>query len=103
MALSNLPHSPISVRKRKGVVNERRSRTLLESQGYRVTRAGGSFGTWDLVAIRGDGILLVQVKTARWPVSQEMSAMMEFPAPENCRKLIHRWQPHARTPEVREL
>jgi hypothetical protein len=37
--------------KRKGIHNAHRSRRLLETAGYAVTRAAGSLGAWDLVGI----------------------------------------------------
>jgi hypothetical protein len=47
--------------------------------------------------------VLAQVKTSRWPSSQEMDAMRAFPCPKGCRKMIHRWRPRRREPDVRYL
>lgn len=89
--------------KRKGLLNEWKSRDLLIAQGYRVTKSGGSFGPWDLIGVKATDAVLVQVKTTSWPRPQEMKAMRDFPAPANFRKLIHRWRHYARRPDVKEI
>jgi Holliday junction resolvase len=89
--------------KAKGSRNERRSRALLESAGYAVTRAAASLGVWDLVGIGSTDVVLVQVKSRDWPSSVEMEALQLFPAPSNARKLVHRWRERERLPDVREL
>ncbi|MDZ4341190.1 MAG: hypothetical protein U1E51_01985 [Candidatus Binatia bacterium] len=90
-------------RKRKGTTNEHRSAAWLRQEGYIPVRCAGSFGVWDLIGFSPSGILLVQVKTARWPGTKATRAMRRFPAPDNCWKLVHRWQPYAREPEVKFL
>jgi hypothetical protein len=89
--------------KAKGSRNERRSRDILEAAGYRVTRAAGSLGEWDLIGLSASDAVLIQVKTRDWPGELERRALTEFPCPPNTRKLIHRWRDHQRTPDVREL
>jgi hypothetical protein len=89
--------------KAKGRRREWRSRDLLQAAGYRVTRAGGSLGEWDLIGIGAAGVVLVQVKSRDWPGTLERRALAEFPAPANCVKLIHRWRDGARQPDVQEL
>jgi len=89
--------------KRKGTRNEHRSIALLEAAGYRCTRAAASLGAWDLIGISATDVILVQVKTNRWPGSIEMEAMREFPAPPNARKLIHVWRDRQRSPDTREI
>ena len=89
--------------KRKGSRNEHRSKALLEAAGYRVTRAAGSMGEWDLVGVGRVDFVLVQCKTRDWPGHLETLALAEFPAPANARKLLHRWRPRRRTPDVREI
>lgn len=56
-----------------------------------------------MIGIGTTDIVLVQVKTGRWPGSEEMSVLAEFSAPPNARKLVHRWMPRQRIPDVREL
>lgn len=89
--------------KAKGSRNEHRSIRLLEASGYVCTRAGGSLGVWDIIGIGSNDIMLVQVKTRDWPLSAEMETLREFKAPQNCKKLIHRWRNMQRLPDVKEL
>ncbi len=89
--------------KAKGTRNEYRSIAVLEAAGYRCTRAAASLGVWDIVGIGPVDIVLCQVKTGRWPGTVEMEAMRLFPAPPNARKLMHRWMPRARLPDVKEV
>lgn len=92
-----------STAKRKGARNEHRSIHLLEAAGYRCIRSAGSLGEWDVVAIGSSDIVLVQVKTGRWPGSLEFEALREARTPPNVRKLVHRWCPRQQRPDVREL
>ncbi len=89
--------------KAKGTRNEHRSKALLEAAGYRVTRAAASLGEWDLVAIGSADFVLCQVKTRDFPGVVETETLRSFPAPPNCRKLVHRWRHRERLPDVREL
>jgi len=88
--------------KRKGTRNEHRSARLLERAGYAVTRAAGSLGAWDLIGVSSTDVVLCQVKTRDWPGAAEMETLTDFPAPANCRKLVHRWRDRERLPDVRE-
>lgn len=87
----------------KGGRNERRSRDLLEAAGYRITRAAGSLGCWDLVGVGSTDFVLVQVKTRDWPGLVEMETLKEFTTPPNCRKLVHRWRDGKRQPDTKEV
>lgn len=89
--------------KKKGTRNEHRSRRLLETAGYRVTRAAGSLGCWDLIGISATDCVLVQVKSNDWPGTAEREQLHDFPAPPLCKKLLHRWRDRQRLPDVREL
>lgn len=89
--------------KAKGARNERRSIAVLEAAGYRCTRAAASLGAWDIIGIGATDIALVQVKTRDWPGFEEREILAEFPAPANCRKLVHRWRDRQRLPDVMEL
>jgi len=51
--------------KRRGYRAERTIRLLLEENGWKVVRAGGSLGEADLVCIRGGGCILLQVKSTK--------------------------------------
>jgi len=76
---------------------------LFERAGYRCIRSAASKGEWDFVAISASEIILVQVKTGRWASGVEMEAMRAFPCPKGCVKVIHRWRPRRRQPDVRRL
>ncbi|MBI4589516.1 MAG: hypothetical protein HY725_11800 [Candidatus Rokubacteria bacterium] len=89
--------------KAKGTRNEHRSKAILEASGYRVTRAAGSLGDWDLIGIGSQDVVLVQVKTRDWPGTLERLALAEFPSPPNTRKLLHRWRDRQRLPDLQEL
>ena len=89
--------------KRKGSFNERRSIAILEPAGYRCTKAGGSLGVWDVIGIGSKDVILLQVKTRDWPGAVEMETLKEFKAPENCKKLVHRWRNRQKLPDVREI
>lgn len=89
--------------KRKGNRNEHRSMVLLEACGYRCSRSAASLGEWDIVGIGSLDVVLVQVKTRDWPGSAEMDRLRAFPAPANCRKLVHRWRDRKTKPDVREV
>lgn len=87
----------------KGNRNERRSMALLENAGYRCTRSAASLGVFDICGISTHDIVLVQVKTRDWPGREEMERLRQFPAPANCRKLVHRYIDGKREPDIREV
>ena len=87
----------------KGARREHASKRLLEARGYAVVRAAGSHGAFDLVAFSAADVVLVQVKSNRWPGTVEMAALRAFPAPPHTRKEAHRWRAGARTPDVRPV
>ena len=87
----------------KGRQREHKSRDMLEAAGYRVTRAAGSMGCWDLVGISATDVVLVQVKSNRPPSPAEREELSMFPCPSNARRLIHVWKDRARWPIVTEL
>jgi PD-(D/E)XK nuclease superfamily protein len=87
----------------KGRRNEWKSIAILESQGYRVSRSAASKGVFDLVGIKADSFVLCQVKTRDWPGTIETEEMRNFPAPPNCRKVVHRWRDRQSQPDIREI
>ena len=89
--------------KAKGTRNEHRSKRILETAGYAVTRAAGSLGAWDLVGIGPTDIVLLQVKSNRQPAPAEREALALFPCPTNCKRLVHVWHDRQRWPVVTEL
>lgn len=90
--------------KRKGARNELRTVRHLEALGYRCTKAGGSLGVWDIIAIGTAETLLVQVKSNRVPAPKERKAMREFAVPPHCHKrLLYVWHDYQRIPEIAEV
>jgi len=89
--------------KAKGTRAEHRSIRLLEASGYACTRAAASLGVWDIIGVGSTDFALVQVKTRDWPGTVETESLKLFPAPANCRKLVHRWRDRQRQPDVKEL
>jgi hypothetical protein len=87
----------------KGRRNEHRSIRHFEALGYVCVRAAGSKGPWDFVGISREGIVLVQVKSTRWPSRKECAMLAALPVPVNAVKVLHRWRKHARKPDVRHL
>lgn len=77
-----------SGRKRKGARNELKVLAILERDGYAVTKAGGSLGIWDLIAVRYDAVRLVQVKSNRPAPRPEMESMRAFKVPQNVTKWL---------------
>lgn len=65
------------------------------------TRAAGSLGAWDIIAIGSTDVVLCQVKMNAWPSAVELEALRSFLAPANARKLLHRWRDCQRQPDVR--
>lgn len=65
--------------KAKGARSELKVRDQLLVDGWYVTKAGGSLGLWDLIALHPSGTTrLVQVKTNRRPRTPEYLKLMEF-------------------------
>jgi Holliday junction resolvase-like predicted endonuclease len=89
--------------KAKGTRNEHRSIRQLEAEGYACTRAAASLGAWDVIGVRAQDVVLVQVKTRDWPGLVEMGVREAFPAPANARKVVHRWRHRQGRPDVREI
>jgi len=89
--------------KAKGTRNEHRTMRLLEAAGYCCTRAAASLGAWDVIGVGSTDVVLVQCKTRDWPSLAEMETLRSFPAPVNCRKLVHRYRDGVRLPDVREV
>ena len=89
--------------KAKGTRNEHRSMRLFEGAGYNCTRAAGSLGVFDIIAIGSTDVVLCQVKTRDFPGAAEMESLKNFPAPTGVRKLVHRWRDHQRFPDTKEI
>ena len=75
----------------------------LEKQGYACTRSAASLGVWDVVGVGKYDVVLVQVKSGRWPGKEEMQTLRDFPVPPNVRRIIHRWRDGENQPDVLEI
>jgi Archaeal holliday junction resolvase (hjc) len=51
---------------------------ILQAAGYHVTRAVGSFGMFDVIAINAQGVRLIQLKSHRDASPQEREAIQLF-------------------------
>jgi len=89
--------------KAKGSRNERKTIRLLEALGYVCTKAGGSLGMFDVIALGRDGIKAIQVKSNRWPGSIEMETLELIMLHPIISKEIWRWDDYAREPKVKIL
>ena len=89
--------------KAKGTRLELKTIKRLEAEGYRCTRAAGSKGVWDIVAIGETDIRLVQVKANKAPGPDERKQMERFKVPENVSREYWVWVDKAREPIVKTL
>jgi Holliday junction resolvase len=90
--------------KRKGSRNEYKAIRILESAGYHCTRAAGSLGLFDIIAVSRDGVRLIQVKSNRNATPAEREAIREFSGtPSNARKEIWIFQDYGRAPIIHEI
>lgn len=88
-------------RKRKGTRLELKTIQRLEDKGYKCTRAAGSLGDWDLIAINADYVLLIQVKANKPPSKKEMKKLGHYKVPPIIvYKEIWVWQDYTRKPEI---
>ena len=89
--------------KRKGARSEKKSVDYLEARGYFCTKSAGSLGEWDIIGVGEHGVVLVQVKSNRWPPRTEMERLYAFPSPEGCTKYVHRWDYRKSEPQILNL
>ena len=90
--------------KAKGSRRERQARDLLYSWGaIRVVRSGASLGEFDLLGICPGELLLVQVKSNRWPSKAEMARLRAFPRLTYLKKLVFRYNDRQKHPEIRTI
>lgn len=86
--------------KAKGSAKERASKALLAADGWMVTKAGGSLGAADLVALKvGERPLLVQVKASANPFKNfgpgERGELLEVAKRAGAVPLLAWWKPRA--------
>ncbi len=90
--------------KRKGSRNEHKAIRMLENAGFHCTRAAGSLGLFDIVAVSRQGVRLIQVKSNRDAPAAEREAIQEFTGiPSNASKEIWTFEDYGRTPIIKEI
>lgn len=89
--------------KAKGSRRERQARTILETTGYHVIKAGGSLGIFDLVALGPQGARLVQVKSNEKPRPAERERLELFPRLPYCSKELWVFYDRQREPAIEVL
>ncbi|WP_134643008.1 hypothetical protein [Ammonifex thiophilus] len=80
---------------RRGYLAELRAKEELERQGYLVLRTAGSKGPFDLVAVRKDGVRLIQVKRCKDGNGirpGDLRALGEVPVPPGVTKEFWVWR-----------
>lgn len=91
-------------RKAKGSRAERRTVRLLEEQGFICTKAGGSLGLFDVVAVGPESVRLVQVKSGEARLSrQERIAILAVRVPGNVTREYWRYPDYAPGPTIEVL
>ena len=87
--------------KAKGSRAERRAIRILEAAGYACTRAGGSFGLFDVVAVGPNDVRLIQVKAGGSHVSAfERNQIQALPVPANVTREAWRFPDRCRAPLI---
>lgn len=68
-----------------------RSAAVIQAGGYQLVPITRPIGPWAILAVSGQGLLLVSVVKDAWPTT--MGGLWGHPAsfPVNTRRLIHRW------------
>jgi Holliday junction resolvase len=88
--------------KAKGARAERRAIRLLEAAGYYCTKAGGSLGVFDVIAIGNGDLRCIQVKAgSKYASSVEREQIRELRFPGWASKEIWRYPDRCREPLMR--
>lgn len=90
--------------KAKGSRAERRAIRILEAAGYVCTKAGGSLGLFDVIAIGPHDVRCVQVKSGGAYLSAvEREQIQGMVAPANVTRESWRFPDRCRTPVIERL
>jgi Holliday junction resolvase len=90
--------------KAKGARGERRAIRLLESLGYVCTKAGGSLGLFDVVAIGPHDVKVIQVKCGGQYLSGvEREQIQALSVPANVSRECWRFPDRCRAPLIERL
>ena len=89
--------------KRKGSRQELKSIKLLEDAGHYCTKAGGSLGVFDIIALHKNGVRCIQVKSNCWPgpTERESMAATRCNIPDNATIECWRWNDYKRKPMIK--
>jgi Holliday junction resolvase len=92
------------VSKRKGSVAERKAIKLLEAEGFVCTKAGGSLGVFDVIALGAESVRCVQVKSGGARLSRgERQAIAALQLAPNVTKEYWSFRDYARAPLIERL
>jgi Holliday junction resolvase len=90
--------------KAKGSRAERRTIKLLEAEGFICTKAGGSLGVFDVIALGANAIRCVQVKAGSARLSRdERAAIKAVKLPAFCSREYWRFPNYCREPLIEQL
>ena len=90
--------------KRKGARAEHRAIRMLEALGYCCTRAGGSLGRFDVIAIGARDVRCLQVKAGGTYLSAlERAQLLLLDVPANVTKEVWRFPDRCRAPLIERL
>lgn len=90
--------------KAKGTRGERRCIRILESAGYACTKAGGSLGLFDVIALGPVDVRAIQVKCGDARLSgAEREAIQLLAVPRNVSKEYWRFPDYCRAPLIEVL
>ncbi len=79
----------------------RRSMEVLAASGYQCSPV--RLGPWHIVAVSSTDFALLYV-SEDWPVKPWVQdELRRFPAPANCKRMIHYWPVRVRLPFVHEV
>ena len=90
--------------KRKGSRAELKCIRILETAGYCCTKAGGSLGIFDVIALGPRDVRAIQVKSGTARLSAiEREQMLATEVPPNCTREYWRFPDYARQPLIEIL
>ena len=90
--------------KRKGSRAERKCRDILEAAGYHCTKAGGSLGVFDVIALGLADVRAIQVKYGSARLSPlEREAMLELELGPFIRREYWHFEKYSRAPRIEVL
>lgn len=90
--------------KRKGSRAELKCIRILEMAGYCCTKAGGSLGVFDVIALGPKDVRAIQVKSGGARLSQiEREQIITTKVPPNCSREYWLFRDYARVPTIEIL